>query len=256
MDRGGVSDIEAWGEVSYPQAGQRGQLMSTRVNRRGRWSSCWMTCSAAVVAAGIVVGALAGCSADDNDAGGRGVDLTAVPAPVQWVSLAGVKVPGGAQGPASSTPVRHGYEHSPQGAVLAAVNGQALMSLAGNDKTQAVSDYVLAPGAGRDQWGQARALADVSGMVDPDTAPRFAGFKITNYSDESVQVIVAAEYAVPERWTGVYPVQLRWINDDWRVVAPTREDGVHVTPVDSTDDFTSFAAQVPTLTSAEQKESH
>ncbi|RRO97045.1 hypothetical protein CXF29_00135 [Corynebacterium bovis] len=140
--------------------------------------------------------------------------------------------------------------------MLAAVNGQALMSLAGNDKTQAVSDYVLAPGAGRDQWGQARALADVSGMVDPDTAPRFAGFKITNYSDESVQVIVAAEYAVPERWTGVYPVQLRWINDDWRVVAPTREDGVHVTPVDSTDDFTSFAAQVPTLTSAEQKESH
>ncbi|MFE1513780.1 hypothetical protein [Corynebacterium bovis] len=182
------------------------------------------------------------------------MDLTAAPGPVQWVSLAGVKVPGGAQGPASVSPVRHGYEHSPQGAVLAAVNGQALMSLAANDKTQAVSDYVLAPGAGRDQWVQARALADVSGVVDPGAAPRFVGFTVTDYADDAAQVVVAAEYAVPQRWTGVYPVQVRWINDDWRVVAPTREDGVHVSPVANIDDFTSFTAPTSTSVSVTEKE--
>ncbi|WP_125206825.1 hypothetical protein [Corynebacterium bovis] len=196
---------------------------------------------AGVVAVVTAAAAVSSCSSDDAAGGGQ-VDLTSPPAPVSWSSMSGVKVPGGDQGPRQTSPVRRGYEHSPQGAVLAAVNGQALMSLAPNEDTQEVADFVLAPGPGRDQWVQARALANISGSVDQETAPRFTGFKVADYDDGSAQVIVAAQYRQPETWTGVYPVQLKWINDDWRVVNPTREAGVHVTPVDNTDGFTDLSA--------------
>ncbi|MEL4163103.1 hypothetical protein [Corynebacterium bovis] len=223
--------------------------MDTVNIRRGGLLRRGAVISAGLLSAVMAAGALSGCSSDGGNSNERGWDVTSAPSRVLWSSMAGVKVPSGRQGPAATGPVRHGYERSPQGAVLAAVNGQALLSLAPNDKTDAVSDYVLAPGRGRDQWRQARVLADVSGVVDPKAAPRFSAFKITDYSDDAAQVVVAADYSQPERWTGVYPVQLRWINDDWRVVNPTREDGVHVTPVDNIDGFTAFAASAATPTS-------
>ena len=196
---------------------------------------------AAITAAALTVGTLGACSSDDHDDKQDTLDTTSAPTNATWSGYAGIQVPTSEeQGPLNDDPVLHGYEHSPQGAVLAAMNTQAQMALAGDDKYADVSTYTLAPGKGRDQWVQGRTLATVDGEVDPEQAPTFQGFRVDNYSDESAVVVLATDY--PESGLLAYPVQVNWINDDWRVVPAPQEAGVTPAQIDSMDGFTEFSA--------------
>ena len=195
---------------------------------------------AAVATATAVAAAAVSCSSDDDDNDDKStVDTTTAP-DADWTAYAGIQVPGGEQGPESSEPVRHGYDHSPQGAVLAAMNTQAQMALADDEKFPEVSTYNLAPSQGRDQWAQGRALAEVQDSVNEDQAPVFKGFHVDDYDDDATQVMLATEY--PEVGLMAYPVQLQWISDDWRVVPPPQDEQVRPAPLDNLDDFTEFTA--------------
>lgn len=195
---------------------------------------------AVIAAAGAL---LAGCGSDDPEdaAGGHeGPDLTTAPE-ATWSSLGGIKVPQDRAGqcPEKTDPVAHGYAKSPQCAVIAAMTGQTLLATTGDDDWAAMANTVVAPGAGKDQWVQARSLMSVEGQVrDPAT---FQGFKFTDYAGDRAQVLLAVKW--PDGTLTAQPTQLAWQAGDWRLVLPTQDTAVDAAEIDSLDGFTEFSPE-------------
>ena len=179
--------------------------------------------------------ALVGCGSSDDD-GTVEWDTSAAPVATWERSMRGIKVPAGDDGPKHSDPVPHGWAPGPQGAVLAAINAQAAMATAGEELWPEVAQRMLAPGQGRDQWSQARALMDIQGEVA--NPPRFVGFR---FSEDQAVVLLATEWPGGRRTA--YPVQLARL-DDWRVVMPVQ--GQEPDMVELSDEafaeFTEFGA--------------
>lgn len=202
--------------------------------------------SAAAVATGLTL-ALAGCGSDNEEQRPApsdtqpAVNLESAPADVSWSSVGGIDAPvESTDGPDTQTPVPQGYAHTPQGAVQAAILGQIWMATADDNIWPEVASTMTAPGPGRDQWAQGRSLISVSGSVAEEDAAKFKGFKVTDYSDDKAQVLLAADY--PEIGLTVYPVQLKWKNDDWKLVLPDQDNSPNLHKLESLDGFTEYAA--------------
>lgn len=189
-----------------------------------------------LVAAGIVALAATACGADDTSPdGGDGPDLTTAPE-ATWSTMAGISVPRADECPEKTDPVAHGYSHTPQCAVVAAMTGQTLLATTGDTDWPEMANTVLAPGAGKDQWVQSRALMSVEGRVkDPAT---FVGFQFTDYSDDRAQVLLAVQW--PDGELTAQPTQLAWQTGDWKLVLPTQQTAVDATEIDTLDGFTEF----------------
>ncbi|MDO5511849.1 hypothetical protein [Corynebacterium sp.] len=195
------------------------------------------------MAVGLMLGSLTACS-NDEQAVSESPDTSAAPADLAWRNVAGLQVPtSSTDGPARTSPPE-GYTHTPQGAALAAANGQAALATAPDSNWPEVVRVVTAPGPGRDQWAQARALMSVSGAVDESVASTFSGFKIADYSDEQAVVLLAtttpATVPAAEPLLTAYPVQLAWTGGDWKLVLPTQDDNIDAAEIDSLDGFTEW----------------
>lgn len=187
--------------------------------------------------------ALSGCSSDPDSQESAPSqsewDISAAPE-ASWEPVAGIAAPmSDNDGPASTSPVPHGYAPSPQGAVLAAINGQIQLATADDTAWPQVSQYLLAPGKGRDQWAQARSLMSVQGEVE--NPARFVGFRITDFSKADATVVLATEWPTGEMTA--YPVQLTRMSQTWRLVLPTQEQAVDMEPLDTLDGFTLFSSE-------------
>ncbi|MDV8077993.1 hypothetical protein R4P47_15630 [Rhodococcus sp. IEGM 1370] len=170
-------------------------------------------------------------------------DLRSAPAELTWREVAGVSVPTSrVDGPFAGTSVnRSGYSQTPQGAVLAAINGQTALAVADDRAWPEVVNTVTAPGPGRDEFAAARAAVTVSGSVPADTAPKFVGFEVTDYSSDPLSAGVSVAQTIG---TGTdlfsYPVALQWINGDWRIVLPTSEENIDAIEIDNLDGYTTL----------------
>lgn len=158
-----------------------------------------------------------------------------------WTNLSGLMVPTADQGPKYTDPVRYGYDESPQGAVLAAINGQVQLAVTGDSEWPEMARLIIAPGQGRDQWAQGRALASVQGSVDEKSAAKFKGFKVNEFSESRAIVTLAIDY--PEIGLVATPVQLERLSGDWRLVLPTQDKKVEAVEIDNLDKFTKFSAE-------------
>lgn len=192
-----------------------------------------------LAAAAVVALTVTACGTDDEAPaeGTTGPDLTSAPE-ASWSPMAGIPVPRGDDGgcPEKTDPVPHGYAHTPQCAVIAAMTGQTLLATTGDDAWPDMAQTVLAPGPGKDQWAQARSLMSVEGRVrDPAT---FAGFKFTDYTDDRAQVLLALEW--PDGALTAQPTQLAWQSGDWNLVLPTQQNAVDATKISDLDGFTEF----------------
>lgn len=176
------------------------------------------------------------CGSDDDAPSGP--DLTSAPE-AHWTQLSGISVPRSDDGqcPKKTNPVAHGYAHTPQCAVIAAINGQTLLAVTGDRDWPAMANTVLAPGAGKDQWVQARALMTVEGRVR--NPARFAGFKFTDWTQDRAQVLLAVKW--PDGTLTTQPTQLAWQTGDWKLVLPTQQTAVDATEISSLDGFTEFS---------------
>lgn len=198
----------------------------------------------AALAVGLLLTASAACSDDEHAPAPDVVDVASAPADLTWRTVAGLEVPmSRSDGPARTTPPQ-GYSHTPQGAAVAAANGQAALATAPDSTWPEVVRTVTAPGPGRDQWAQARVLMSVSGSVDETEAATFTGFKITEYSPEKAIVLLAtstppAEGEREELLTA-YPVQLSWTGADWKLVLPTQDEDIDAAEIDTLDGFTTW----------------
>lgn len=198
--------------------------------QRARW------CIAGLLSASAVAATLTACSSDDDD----DVDLTAAP-DANWSPRGGIMVPTApdGDGPTTDDPVPHGWAHTPQGAVLAAINGQASLAVTGDEQWAAMADTILAPGKGKDQWAQARSLMTVSGHItDP---AEFTCFTVTDYAEDRAQVLLTVTW--PDGKSTAQPTQLVWQGDDWRLVLPDQDNAPDAEVVnDDQDNCTTFAA--------------
>lgn len=208
-------------------------MIKNRVRRR--LAAVAVTCAAGL--------GLVACSSDDRTAGDATTsaavdneqpDTSTAPV-AKWVTgPAGLSYPvSDTAGPASSSPVPHGFKESPQGAVVAAVISQVFISGADDELWPVVSQTLLEPGLGRDQWAQARALMSVGTepLADP---PVFRGFVVNGYTDSSAVVTLAVDY--PNVGLAAMPVQMSRSSGDWKVVLPTQEQAPDLQEV-TNDDF-------------------
>ncbi|WP_433717305.1 hypothetical protein ACQP2U_43220 (plasmid) [Nocardia sp. CA-084685] len=182
----------------------------------------------------------AGCgSGGDQRVEPKPVDLTAAPAALTWENYRGVRLPRSAvDGPTQFGQIANGYTQTPQGAVLAAIRGQAALILAGDNEWGTVVATLTAPGPGRDEFAANRAVLSVSGSVPAGQAPRFVGFKVITYQPDPpiAGVRVVEQIGSPPR-TFAYPVALQWIGD-WRIVLPTVAEGIDAIELDNLDGYT------------------
>lgn len=162
-----------------------------------------------------------GCSKDQsNTIPQTNTSSTAIAPQASWSpGPAGLIVPKGPDGPTESQPVPHGFSHTPQGAVLAAITAQSWMAGADDQVWPQVAEYLLEPGIGRDQWAQSRGLVTVKGTVDKPA--RFVAFKFSEYSNEKAVVVLATQW--PDGMLTAYPVQLSATSGQWRVVIPPQK---------------------------------
>lgn len=180
--------------------------------------------------------AMAGCGTEEETE-----DAVAAPEGAHWASVAGVLAPvESADGPYKQEPVLHNYARTPQGAAVAAINGQIAMATADDNVWPDVSKTLLAPGQGRDQWAQARSLVSIAPGSVQDTPATIEGFYLADYSEDKATVLVAANY--PDVGLAAYPVQVEWIAEDWKIVVPTQDNTVDMTRLDTLDGFVPFAA--------------
>lgn len=200
---------------------------------------------ASVLAAGAL---LVGCSSDNgSDTLSSQVqdayDLTVAPGRTTWtVGPAGLQYPvSTTSGPFNHDSVPSGFEASPQGAVVAAITTQVFVAGADDETWPKVSQTLLEPGAGRDQWAQARALVSVNGTLD--NPPVFRGFKIASYDPNEAVVTLAVDY--PGNTLAAMPVQLSHSSGDWKVVLPTQDEAVDLTAITDTQLATDFVAYGP-----------
>lgn len=182
------------------------------------------------------------CSSDEQEPAPP-VDTSAAPADLVWHTVAGLEIPASrTDGPARMSPPQ-GYSHTPQGAALAAANGQAALATAPDSVWPETVRTVTAPGLGRDQWAQARVLMSVSGAVEEEVASTFSGFKIADYSSEKAIVLLATttpSVAAEEPLLTAYPVQLAWTGGDWKLVLPTQAEDIDAAEIDTLDGFTTW----------------
>lgn len=171
--------------------------------------------------------ALVACSSDDTDTTEQqdsGPDLTAAPENVSWTAIGtdtGVKVPKADEGPESvgTYGEASGFDQSPVGAGLAAMNGPLRVSFAPEDQWQNAVSAALAPGEARDELLTNRASVEATGEVDDEFVPTLQGWTIADdYTDEAATVDVYASYSDESLAKTTY--ELVWLADDWKIQLP------------------------------------
>lgn len=178
---------------------------------------------------------------EDSSGNEAATDLTSAPADAQWRSVKGIKVPFSQDcGPAvSADEVKTGYKQTPQCGVIAAINGQVALATTDDDHWPEMANKLLAPGEGKNQWAQARASQSIRGTVK--NPAQFVGFKITDYSEDSMMVLLAVTW--PDGKTTAQATQLAWQGDDWRLVLPSQDKAPDAVQLDNLDGFTEFRAE-------------
>ncbi len=202
---------------------------------------------------------VAGCGSDSADPGDSGdgtqsVDVAAVPESVTWTPYQGVSVPySSVDGPTTATvsAAPTGYSHTPQGAVLAAIQAQTRLALAPDSSWPQVTASLVAPGAGRDAYSVARAGASITTAADPASTAAFAGFRVRDYTDDTAVLDLAT--TMPGGQLTSVPATVLWRGDDWKLLLPEpdsgNDDGDIAAPaatdpaeLPSLDGFTAFSA--------------
>lgn len=173
---------------------------------------------AAIVVVLVVIGVIAtSCDKDASTPSGAPTNLS-------WSKFNGVDVPVADQGPKNRTePAPTGYERSPAGAALAAINAATRNGIARNDSTGqgewiAVTRDLIAPGRGRDWWIAQRVRMNTT-TVNPALAPKVSAYKVTSFTDDAAKIDV---YSIQtDQSITVNHLEVAWTAaNDWGLVIP------------------------------------
>ena len=183
-----------------------------------------------IIVTGMVLGlvlAISGCGAEKRieesttTSSAPAADLTSPPKGVEWRDVRGLWVPHSSQsGPKATTGAggAHTYEHSPQGAALAAIGTSMRISVASDQAWPEIVSRSVASGLGRDEWMIARAQVSITGL-DDNVKPAIEGYEIVDYSDQEAMIDVYSSY--PDKSMTKTTMMVVWVDSDWKYVLPT-----------------------------------
>lgn len=137
--------------------------------------------------------------------------------------------------------VAAGYEHSPTGALFAAVNITTRYSFGLGWRE--VLDRQTAPGPGRKAWIAIRTQhpLDPNAQPAPGSYGQFAGFRFVNYSPEMATVQVVTQFANYGGALQMSTLTVQWSGQDWvLVLQPDGSPSPSVAKVPSLDQFVSW----------------
>ncbi|NKS56580.1 hypothetical protein GS504_03450 [Rhodococcus hoagii] len=224
--------------------------MTTHLQKAMRMNLSRLRHTAIAVAVVATVGLATACgSSGDQQSDSTLTDTSSAPADVQWASYRGVAVPtSSTDGPTNTDAVvPNGYAQTPQGAVIAAIQGQARLALAPDNSWAQTAQVVAAPGSGRDAYAVARAMASITEEADPAQTAQFVGFRFTDYSKDAGTVWLATR--MPDGALSASPTRMVWQGGDWKVELsePSTSADDAATPTDpipltSLDDYVAFSA--------------
>lgn len=201
---------------------------------------------AAVAAAAVV--ALAGCGSSDDPSDTSGpstssvADTSAAPTDVQWATWQGASLPtSDTDGPHTvSGDVASGYSPTPQGAVLAAVQGITRLRLAPDNSWPDVVNAVAAPGVGRDTYAINRAQVSITSAAPAGSENPVSAFEVSDYTDNRAVVRLLVDKADGTAVATTHT--LVWSGDDWKLLLPAADDVTAPEIVTDKAGFTDLAA--------------
>lgn len=247
---------------SVPCSPPTATTVPRRPGRPGRRRGTSRAVVTSIVVTLAVSSSLVACgSNEDNDSAEtqETVNLAATPDNVTWSTLhaqgssssssagsaaggsggdVSVKVPSADQGPeqVGTYGEASGFDFSPVGAGLAALNAPLRVAFAPEDHWDAAVAAGIAPGQGRDELLTNRAALSSTGGVDADLVPTLAGWVVTDYLDEdgspassneqgrSASVEVYARY--PDESISKTTYQVVRSGGDWKVQLPGEVEAV------------------------------
>lgn len=156
----------------------------------------------------------------------QAVDPAAPPEQVSWQAYQSIDLPTSAvSGPKSISPAASGYQHSPQGAALAAIQTTVRISTAPDNQWAAQVRASVAPGTGRDEFMINRAQLSISpGAPQDEARPTLRGYVMRDYSDERTNVDIITSYSDGSLLSTA--THMLWRDGDWKLVLPDPADEV------------------------------
>ncbi|MEU6585886.1 hypothetical protein [Nocardia sp. NPDC046763] len=164
---------------------------------------------------------LAGCSHHSTDpAPGTATtaNIDAQPSNLKATVFQGISLPVADQGPRdNSGAVVSGFDRSPVGAALAAINATVRISVATDSEWALIGQRMLAAGPGRDAWAIARSQISIT---DPITAsaPRIAGYRVVIYAADRAEIAIFTIQS-DQSLTRNAAIVI-WQDGDWKLLLP------------------------------------
>ncbi|MGF6881767.1 hypothetical protein ABH933_001278 [Nocardia sp. GP40] len=110
------------------------------------------------------------------------------------------------------------YPHSMNGVVMAAIDSQTLLDLAGDDQYGAVTRDYIAAGPGLKAYLAARSQFRVIGAPDPAKLVHVKGFQFLAYTSTAATVEIV--YVEPDRSITGLTRTVVWLGDTWLIQLP------------------------------------
>lgn len=181
----------------------------------------------------IAIGAASCGSSSDNSAASSSdsgdtteVALDQPPTNLACRAFQGVPTPQADQGPHDRVePAPLGYDRSPPGAALAAINATVRMSVATDSQWTQVSSRLIAPGDGRDWFIANRLKVSTLDAVPAGQAPTILGYRVTSFTPNTADVDFYARQ--PDQSVTVNHTTVAWTaGQQWALVLPTPDSSV------------------------------
>ncbi len=188
---------------------------------------------------------LGGCGSDDpstSPSSAASVPVNTAPTALRWTSFNGMSIPAAGQGPHTDDDVApKGFDHTPPGAALAAINATIRISVAFDNQWPEVVRTNLAPGTARDAFITSRIQLSTTTPVPAGTAPRVIGWKVTDYTAQRASVDIFTQ--MPDQSLTVNHTTVVWTAfGDWGLLLP--EAGATSSPVAAIDALPGDAVQL------------
>lgn len=162
---------------------------------------------------------------------------TAAPEGVSWSFFQGYALPSSeTAGPLQvKGSVHAGYSHSPEGALLAAVQIGIRVGFTAGEEWRRVVEQQTIPSGGQDAFVKLRGTVTDFTVV-PGEAPQYAGFRFVTYSPDAAVLQLATRTPQGDLQVGTKTV--RWVDGDWKL--EFQPDGGTSTTVQSVPDLAGF----------------
>jgi hypothetical protein len=146
--------------------------------------------------------------------------LDTPPTNLTWASFNGMSIPQADQGPRNPDQVApRGFEQSPAGAALAAINATIRMSVATDDQWPQIVRTLLAPGPARDAFIASRIQLSTTAAVPAGQAPQVLGWQVTGFTPQQAAVDVYTQ--LPDQSLAVNHTTVVWTGfGDWGLLLP------------------------------------